>query len=156
MAVFFVKEILEQVWFASPKINPGFKKISQLIVEILGQYMGFFVFHIFVPGWHHPLLTLEEPFVTVSCDTTWKVYLFAVFQVCIFPHSKWIRRHTKYLSVFSPIVGKCRPKKLRIQTFFHAVWAMYVRTCFLNFFRLSNIFFCRKNSDIKWEKKFKI
>ena len=33
------------------------------------------------------------------------------FLVSIFPHSEWIRRHTEYLSVFSPSVGKYGPGK---------------------------------------------
>ena len=33
------------------------------------------------------------------------------FLVRIFPHSDWIRRDMKYLSVFSPNAGKYRPEK---------------------------------------------
>ena len=36
------------------------------------------------------------------------------FLVRIFPHLDWIRRDTKYLSVFSLNAGKCGPEKLRI------------------------------------------
>ena len=39
-----------------------------------------------------------------------------LFLVRIFPHSDWIRRNTKYLSVFSLNAGKYRPKQLRIRT----------------------------------------
>ena len=34
--------------------------------------------------------------------TTWKVSVFGIILVRIFPHSDWIRRDTPYLSVFSP------------------------------------------------------
>ena len=40
--------------------------------------------------------------------TTWKVFVFGVFLVRIFPHLDWIRRDTPYLSVFSPNAGKYR------------------------------------------------
>ena len=53
--------------------------------------------------------------------TAWKVFVFGVSLVCIFPHSDWIRRdapYTPYLSVFSPNVGKYAPGKLRIRTLF--------------------------------------
>ena len=33
------------------------------------------------------------------------------FLVCIFPHSDWIRRDTKYLFVFNPNAGKYVPEK---------------------------------------------
>ena len=50
--------------------------------------------------------------------TTWKMSVFGVFLVRIFPHLDWIRRGTPYLSVFSPNTGKYTPDKLRIRTFF--------------------------------------
>ena len=42
--------------------------------------------------------------------TTWKVSVFGVILVCIFPHSEWIRRDTPYFSVFGPNVGKYGPE----------------------------------------------
>ena len=42
-------------------------------------------------------------------NTAWKVFVFGVFLVHIFP---------EYLSIFSLNAGKCRPEKLRIRTFF--------------------------------------
>ena len=33
--------------------------------------------------------------------TAWKVSVFGVFLVFIFPHSNWIRRDTEYLSPYS-------------------------------------------------------
>ena len=50
--------------------------------------------------------------------TAWKVSVFGVFLVRIFPHSDWIRRDTEYLLVFSPNVGKYWQEKLRIRTLF--------------------------------------
>ena len=43
------------------------------------------------------------------------------FLVHIFPHSDWIRRHTEYLSVFSPNAGNYRPEKTPYLDTFHAV-----------------------------------
>ena len=48
----------------------------------------------------------------------WKMFVFAVFLICIFQHSDWIRWDTPYLSVFSPDAGKYGPKKLRIWTLY--------------------------------------
>ena len=39
--------------------------------------------------------------------TVWKMFIFGVFLVCIFPYSDWIRRDTEYLSVFCPNAAKC-------------------------------------------------
>ena len=50
--------------------------------------------------------------------TVWKVFVFGVFLVRVFPHSHWIRRDTPHLSVFSPNAGKYGSEKLRIRTFF--------------------------------------
>ena len=38
--------------------------------------------------------------------TVWKVSVFGVFLVRIFPYSDWMRRDSEYLSVFSPNTGK--------------------------------------------------
>ena len=43
------------------------------------------------------------------------------FLVRIFPHSDWIRRYTKYFSVFSPNAGKYGPEKTPFFDTFHAV-----------------------------------
>ena len=42
--------------------------------------------------------------------TAWKVSLFGVVLVRIFPRSDWMQRDTEYLSVFSPITGKYGPE----------------------------------------------
>ena len=39
-------------------------------------------------------------------STVWKVSVFEVFLVRIFPHSDWLRRNTPYLFVFCPNAGK--------------------------------------------------
>ena len=53
--------------------------------------------------------------------TLWKVSVFWVFLVHIFPHSDWIWRDTPYLSVFSPNIWKYGPGKLPNTDIFHAV-----------------------------------
>ena len=50
--------------------------------------------------------------------TVWKVSVFGVILVRIFPHLDLIRRDTPYLSIFSLNVGKYRPELLRILTLF--------------------------------------
>ena len=49
---------------------------------------------------------------------TWKVSVYWVFLVRIFPHWNWIWRDTPYPSVFSLNTGKNGPEKLRIRTLF--------------------------------------
>ena len=51
-------------------------------------------------------------------NTAWKVSVFQVFFVRIFPHSDWIRNDIPYFSVFSLNGGKYGPEKLRIWTLF--------------------------------------
>ena len=53
-----------------------------------------------------------------NMDTAWKVSVFGVFLVCIFPQSDWIRRDTPQLSVFSPNAGKKEPENLQIRIIF--------------------------------------
>ena len=38
--------------------------------------------------------------------TVWKVSKYGVISISIFPYSDWIRRITKWISVFSPNTGK--------------------------------------------------
>ena len=47
--------------------------------------------------------------------TVWKVSVFGIILIRIFPHSDWMIR-TLYLSVFSPNAGKYWPEWLRIRT----------------------------------------
>ena len=51
-------------------------------------------------------------------SAAWKLSAFGVFLVRIFPHSDWIWRDMKYLSIFNPNAGKYGPGKLRIRTIF--------------------------------------
>ena len=53
----------------------------------------------------------------------WKVSVFGINLVRIFPHLYWMRKDTEYLSVFSPNAGKCGPEQLRIQALF-TQWAL--------------------------------
>ena len=50
--------------------------------------------------------------------TAWKLSIFGVFLVHIFPYSDWIARYIPYLSVFSPNAPKCGQEKLRIRALF--------------------------------------
>ena len=54
----------------------------------------------------------------IAKNTEWKVSVFGVILVRIFPHSDWIRGDMVYLSVFSPNEGKCGPEWLRIRALF--------------------------------------
>ena len=61
--------------------------------------------------------TTNNPYLDIfQAVIAWKVFLFGVFLVRIFPHSDWIQRNTPYLSVFSPNTAKYGPGKLRIRT----------------------------------------
>ena len=52
-------------------------------------------------------LNIFQPaFILELTSTTWKVSVFGIILVLIFPYSNWIRRHTECLSIFSPNVGK--------------------------------------------------
>ena len=42
--------------------------------------------------------------------SAWKVSVFRVILVRVFPHSDWIRRNTEHLSVFSPNAGNYGPE----------------------------------------------
>ena len=53
------------------------------------------------------------------------MFVFGVFLVRIFPHSDWIWRDKKYLSVFSRNAGKCGREKLRIRILFTQCYSKY-------------------------------
>ena len=63
-------------------------------------------------------MTMVRIGVIKHYDTVWKLSLFGVFQVRIFPHSNWPQIDTLYLSVFSPNAGKYGLKNFRIWTLF--------------------------------------
>ena len=67
-------------------------------------------------------------------NTAWKVSVFEVFLVRIFPDSNWIRRQTECLSIIIPNTGKYRPEKLRIRTL-HAAEIIRIRLYFPLFCR---------------------
>ena len=54
-------------------------------------------------------------------NDVWKVSKYGVFSGPFFPHSDWIRRDTKYLSVFSLNAGKYGPEITLYLVTFHAV-----------------------------------
>ena len=61
-------------------------------------------------------------FTVNTCDTLReKCPNTELFLVRIFPHSGWIRRDTKYLSVFSPNAGKYGPEVTPYLDIFRAV-----------------------------------
>ena len=64
--------------------------------------------------------------------------VFGVILVCIFPHSDWLPRDTKYLSTFSPNAVKCGPEKLWIRWSFFSQWLLLITLggVFLNFFSI--------------------
>ena len=65
--------------------------------------------------------------------TPWKVSVFRVFLVCIFPHSDTFL-HTSYLAVFSSMLENTNKKKLRIWTSFQPV---HVARTELGLYRIS-------------------
>ena len=72
--------------------------------------------------WFLPLVVSSFYSSAILCnfliDTAWKMPVYEVFLVCIFPHLDWIWKFTKYISVFSLNVGKQGPGNLRIWTIF--------------------------------------
>ena len=56
--------------------------------------------------------------------TARKVSIFGAFLVRIFPHSDWIRRDTKYLSVFSPKAEIRNKKNPNTDTFHAVIWLL--------------------------------
>ena len=70
-----------------------------------------------IDAWQSPT------YVSANCNTAWKLSIFGVFLVRIFLHLCWIQRDTPYLSVFSPIAGKYKPKKNPNTNIFYEVRA---------------------------------
>ena len=75
-------------------------------------------------NYYHRTQRASFSWLSVFRFTAWKVSVFGVFLVRIFPHLDWIRRDISYLSIFSPNSGKCGAEKLRI-------WARFTQW-FLN------------------------
>ena len=82
--------------------------------------------------------------------TAWKVSVFGVFLVSIFPHSDWIWRDTPYLSVFSPNAERYWPKKRQIRTLFTQciTWKCY-RPLAKKYYYQATILFRRIKAVIK-------
>ena len=78
------------------------------------------------------ILVLIKLLISVL-TTAWKVSVFGVFLVYIFPHLDWIRKNTPYISAFSPNAGKHEPEKLRIRTIF-TQWIWWYSSPFFFFF----------------------
>ena len=76
------------------------------------------------------LLNKQSHFIFFNGMTSWKVSIFRVILVHIFPHSDWIWKDTEYLPVFSPNEGKYGPEELWVRQ----VW----------------ILFCTFESSITW------
>ena len=53
--------------------------------------------------------------------TAWKVSVFGVFLVRIFPHSDWIRKNTPYSLCIQSKCGKMQTRKILNMGTFHAV-----------------------------------
>ena len=83
-------------------INSSFRESSSKLLQALHYYL-----------W----LSLRE-----KCPNT------EFFLVRIFPHSDWIRRDTKYLSVLTPNAGKYGPEKTPHLDNFHPVCSIINKT----------------------------
>ena len=116
-------------------------KVTDSIYEKLIRNTAYYIFHSFDDRIFWLLLPVssqwcESTFYRENCSktkyldryffrvfrkfivsyTAWKMSVFGVFLVRIFPHSDWIRKDTEYLSVFSQNAGKDGSEKLRIWT----------------------------------------
>ena len=76
----------------------GKKKRSWLLHRLLIRFISL---------WKKVLLI---DLIGKSKITAWKVSVFEVIFVRVFPHSDWPRRYTPYLSIFSPNAGKYGPE----------------------------------------------
>ena len=87
----------------------------QILLLILSELKRFY--------WIHQKI---YSFLMISGKTennyAWKVSVLGVILVLIFPHSDWIRRDTRYLSVFSPNAGKYGPELTPNLSTFDAVF----------------------------------
>ena len=74
---------------------------------------------------------IKEKFNQAHCYTQREKCLNTeFFLVRIFPHSDWMRRDTKYLSVFSPNAAKYGPEKTPYLDTFHAVMSELTQSLF--------------------------
>ena len=95
------------------------------------QYL-FFLIYIFLKNFFVALslqCLIFQTFCAISCTrsvTVYKVSVFGVFLVRIFPHSDWIQR-------YSLNAVKYGPEKLRIRTFFTQREMKHLKTTVRNF-----------------------
>ena len=121
-------ELAIQKWFHKKSHDTYFPQLKETSCDVM---YGFFIL---------PKIQ-NQPFIGIlqnSCfwkldKIIWKTLCemcpnTGFFLVCIFPHSDWVRRDTKYLSVFSPNAGKYRPEKTLYLDTFHAVKP--IRKCY--------------------------
>ena len=93
-----------------------FHSFSDLIDLLLWMLQGL----IFVSVLFLLLEFLESVYVNIF--TAWNMSKYGVFLVRILPHSDWIQRDTKYLSIFSPNAGKHGLEKTTYLDTFQAVF----------------------------------
>ena len=85
------------------------------------------------------------------------------FLVRIFPHSDWIQKDTKYLSIFSPNAGKYVPEKTPYLNTFHEVivsrnrlkWPFRSQTILEYFYWNEETIYCRETPPVKPKKIMK-
>ena len=81
----------------------------------------------FFPGCKKGLLDSTGYHYFLRSIAAWKVSIYGVFVVGIFPHSDWIRRDKESLSVFNPrICSKCGKIRTRKTPNMDAFRALYI------------------------------
>ena len=83
--------------------------VLQLLDCLLDLGIGH-IFFVFSNHYSRCLELIKNQFIV------WKVSVFGVFLVRIFPHLLWIWGDMKYLFVFSPNADECGPEKIQIRT----------------------------------------
>ena len=73
--------------------------------------------------------------------TAWKVSVFGIILVHIFPHLDWTWRDNPHLSISSPNTGKCRTKQPQIPTLFRQ-WYIYMYLCIYMYIYANNVNIC--------------
>ena len=106
----FVKSSMIDVWQRS-ECASKFHAMSQHIYDLLlEKWMN--TFQVTAP-FQYPLATSEKRILAknaLNFYAAWKVFIFGVVLVRIFPNSAWIRRNKEYPFVFSANEEKCRPE----------------------------------------------
>ena len=64
---------------------------------------------------------VNVPMDIIIIYTEWKMSVFGVFLVRLFPHSDWIRRDMEHFAVSSPNAGKFGPEKSKCRHFLRSV-----------------------------------